>query len=70
VWRAGLVSFSWQPASEPVRLTGGVAENFVEAKAFEPPRGPRAQVSLIVMTVDDHRPIPFKLRCSLSIQLL
>src|SRR5262245_43403943 len=30
--------------------------NFAEADALEPPRGSRAQVSLVVVAIDDHRP--------------
>ena len=42
----------------PIGLTCGVVVDVCEAERFEPRRGPRAQVSLVVVAVGDHRPLP------------
>jgi hypothetical protein len=52
---AGLLSFTGQSVCEPVRLACGVAKDLSKTETFEPPRGPRAQVSLIIVAIDDNR---------------
>jgi len=49
----GQLPFCGQAGGGPVLLAAGVIVDLREAEAFEPPRGPRAQVSLEVETVDD-----------------
>jgi hypothetical protein len=51
----GLLSFAGQSVCDPVRLACGVAKDLSKTEALEPPRGPRAQVSLIIVTVNDNR---------------
>jgi hypothetical protein len=41
-----------------VNLPTGVVVHVVEAETFEAPRGSRAHVSLEVVAIDDHRPVP------------
>src|SRR5581483_7155567 len=41
-----------------------------EAERFEPPRGSRAHVSLVVVAVDDDRPVAVELTRPLPFQLL
>jgi hypothetical protein len=48
-------AFEREPEGAPVGLAGGVVVDTGEADAFEPPRGSWAQVSLVVVAVDDHR---------------
>jgi hypothetical protein len=41
-----------------------------EAERFEPPRGSWAEVSLVVVAVDDHRPLAVELDQGALVQLL
>jgi len=62
--------FNRQTIGHPVELAGDVIGNIPETKAFEPRRGPRAQVSLIVEAVDNYRAVSLeKLHRPFSIQL-
>src|SRR5262249_19590080 len=51
---AGLLAFAGQPVGEPIGLAGGVTKDMSKPETFEPPRGPRAQVSLIIVAINDH----------------
>jgi len=42
-----------QAVGEPVHLSGRIAKDPVESQSMQPRRGPGAQVSLVVITVDD-----------------
>src|SRR5215470_2837743 len=50
-----------QVRGEPVGLARGIVIHRAEPGRFEPPRGPRAHVSIPVVAVDDHRPGPVQL---------
>src|SRR5215211_8369266 len=63
-------AFPGEPTREPVRLAGHVVVDPLEAQTFEPPRGPRTHVSLVVVAVDDNRPISLKPSGRLLVQLL
>src|SRR5215211_2291653 len=63
-------AFPGEPTREPVRFAGHVVINPLEAQTFEPRRGPRAHVSLVVVAVDDNRRISLKPRGHLPVQLL
>src|SRR5439155_4329483 len=45
----------------PVGFAGGVVVDAGKAERFEPRRGSWAHVSLVVVAVDDHRPLPVEL---------
>ena len=47
-------SIERQVIGEPVQFTGDIIEDQLEAESFEPPRGSRTEVSLVVMAVDDN----------------
>lgn len=53
--RAGLLPLAWQAIGEPIYLAGHVIEDLREAQAFEPRRGPGAEISLRVIAVDNDR---------------
>jgi len=53
--------FVRQPVGAPVLLAGDVVVHAVEPHRVEPPRGSRAEVSLVVVAVDDHRPLAVEL---------
>ena len=54
----GVRSLRRQSGGQPVELPGRVVVDLLEAKALEPPRGPRAEVSGRVPAVDDDRTVP------------
>ena len=55
VYEARGGSLKGQPVRAPVSLPGGVLVDLAEAEAFEPPRGPWAEVSLEIVAIDDDR---------------
>src|SRR5205823_10468728 len=63
-------AFERQAGRAPVGLAGGVVMCLTEADALEPPRGPWARVSLIVVAVDDHRPPALELSSRLAVEFL
>ena len=52
-----MLPFAGQSVGKPIRLAGGVAKDLSKTETFEPPRGPRAQVSLVIVAINDHRPV-------------
>src|SRR5258706_4361964 len=54
---ARVATLDGQAGREPVLLTGLVLENLPEAETLEPRRGPRREVSCVVVAVDDHRAV-------------
>jgi hypothetical protein len=70
VGRARTVALSRQAIGEPIQLAGNVIKNPCKAQAFKPPRGPRAEVSLQVIAVNNNGLILLE-RCGcLAIELL
>jgi hypothetical protein len=63
-------SFERQPERTPVGLAGRVVVDAREADVFEPPRGSRTEVSLVVVAVDDHRSLRIELRRRGSVERL
>ena len=63
-------AFERQSGRAPVGFARGVVMNLGEADALEPPRGSRAQVSLGVVAVDDHRPAALELVRRPAVELL
>src|SRR6266540_1929437 len=63
-------AFERQSGRAPVGLAGDVVVNVGEADALEPPRGPWAHVSLVVVAVDDHRPFSVELASRLPVEFL
>src|SRR5215468_12533630 len=59
-WDACLLPFAGKSVGEPIRLAGGVSKDLSKTETFEPPRGPRAQVSLVIVAIDDHRLVAIK----------
>src|SRR5436190_20909624 len=59
-----------QSGGAPVSLAGDVVMNLCEADALEPPRGPWAHVSLVVVAVDDHRAPACELPGRLAVEFL
>jgi hypothetical protein len=55
---------------QPIGFASDVVIDVPESEAFEPPRGPRAEVSLVVPAVDDDGPASVELGSGLSLQLL
>jgi hypothetical protein len=53
----GMLPFAGQSVGKPIRLAGSVAKDLSKTETFEPPRGPRAQVSLVIVAINDHRPV-------------
>src|SRR5262249_22967759 len=66
---AAASAFERQSGRAPVGFAGDVVVNLSEAYALEPPRGSWAQVSLIVVAVDDHRPLAVELSGGLAVEL-
>src|SRR5262249_27387847 len=56
------LSLEGKPEGAPVRLAGDVVVYASEVHRFEPPRGSWAHVSLVVVAVDDDRPLPVERR--------
>src|SRR5262249_3572125 len=54
----------------PILLAGDVVVDTPEAERFEPPRGSRADVSLVVVAVDDYRPLAVKFARGALVELL
>jgi hypothetical protein len=69
-WEVGVLPFTRKTRRQPIGLSGDVMENVRESEALEPPRGSRAQVSLIVPTVGHDGSRPIQLGYRLPIQLL
>jgi hypothetical protein len=67
---ASLRAFERQPGACPVGLSRDVVVDPLEAGALEPRRGPRAQVSLVVVAVGDHRPGAVERSRRLAVELL
>jgi len=65
---AGVGALARQPGGEPVGASGLIAIDVREAEADEPRRGPCAQVSLVVVAVDDDRPAAIEALGSLAAQ--
>jgi hypothetical protein len=55
--RIPLLSFHWQAIGQPVDFSRFIIKYLLEAQAFEPPRGSWTQVSLIVVAINDDRPV-------------
>lgn len=64
-----ILAFYGPTVGQPIYLARGITENLAKAQTFKPPRGPGAQVSLVVVAVDDDRPVWPQLCCCLAIQL-
>jgi hypothetical protein len=67
--RCNSVSLGWQSTGRPIRFARRVAEDLGKTQADEPPRGSRAQVSLIIVAVDDDWLLPIKLSGALRIEM-
>jgi hypothetical protein len=66
---ASVVAFARQPGSEPVSLPRLVSVDG-EPESFEPRRGPRAQISLVVVAIGDDGSARVELLGALAIQRL
>ena len=66
----GEPSLAGQAERAPVALAVRVLVDLLEPHRVEPPRGSWAQVSLIVVAVDDDRPTAVELQSRLAVQLL
>jgi hypothetical protein len=70
VRRVGSLPLPWQTVAEPIQLASNIIKDLREAQAFEPRRGPGAEVSLQVITVDKDGLVLLE-RCScLAIELM
>src|SRR4029450_5063940 len=58
------------PGRAPAGLAGDVVISLGEADALEPPRGPWARVSLVVVAVDDHRSAALELPGRFAVEFL
>ena len=67
--RCNGVSLGWQSTGRPIRFARRVAEDLGKTQADEPPRGSGAQVSLIIVAVDDDWLLPIKLSGALRIEM-
>jgi hypothetical protein len=66
---AGTRSLPGQAIGKPICLTGDIIKDLCEAQAFEPSRGPGAEVSLQVITVHNDRLVPLEHCGALTIEL-
>jgi hypothetical protein len=62
-------SLGWQSTRRPIRFARGVAKDLGKPQADEPPRGSGAQVSLIIVAVNDDWLLPIKLSRALRIEM-
>jgi hypothetical protein len=67
--RGNGVSLGWQSTSCPIRFARGVAKDLGKTQADEPPRGSGAQVSLIIVAVNDDWLLSIKLSRALRIEM-
>ena len=68
--RVGTLPLPWPAMGEPIRLAGHIIKDLCEAQAFEPRRGPGAEVSLRVIAVDNDRLVLLEWCGCLAIELL
>ena len=64
----GRLPLSGQSANRPVRFAIEIIVDLCKAEGFESPRGPWAQVSQHVVTVDDHRAAPIEIGDRIPVQ--
>lgn len=58
-----------QTVCEPVFLARDIVGDLGETELLEPPRGSGAEISLIVVAVDEHRPFAVELTLSTLVEL-
>src|SRR6266849_9703809 len=62
-------SLSREPICRPIRFARRVTEDLGKRQTDEPPRGPGAHVSLIVVAIHDYRPLSIKLSGALAVEV-